>query len=59
MADPGLLTYSTVPIEIVAVARRDTANTPVTLKLNCESTTGYKDALPYDIPDSKEWHRAV
>ena len=58
MVDPNFLSYSTVPIEISVVVRRNDANDPANLTLTYESTSGYKKAEPYDVPDNKEWHTA-
>jgi len=59
MVDPNFLSYTTTPIEIGAVVRRNANNDPATLALTCESTSGYKKAEPYDVPDNKEWHTAT
>ena len=59
MVDPNFLAYDTVPIEISAVVRRNEANAPATLKLNYESTSGYRDAAAYEIPDNTQWHTAT
>ena len=32
---------------------------PAKLALTYESTTGYKKAEPYDVPDNKQWHTAT
>lgn len=56
--DPNFLTYSTVPIEITAVVRRNPANDNSGFKLVYESTAGFKTAKPgwYTVPDNKQWH---
>jgi hypothetical protein len=59
MVDPNFLSYTTVPIEITAVVRRNENNDPAKLTLTYESTTGYKTAAPYEVPDNKEWHTAT
>ncbi|HLX61168.1 MAG TPA: endo-1,4-beta-xylanase [Planctomycetota bacterium] len=58
MVDPNFLSYDTVPIEISVVVRRNEANDPAKLTLTYESTSGYKKAEPYEVPDNKEWHNA-
>lgn len=58
MVDPNFLSYTTVPIEISAVVRRNEKNEPAKLTLEYESTGGYKKAEPYDVPDNAEWHTA-
>jgi len=59
MVDPNFLTYTTVPIEIRAVVRRNEKNEPAKLTLTYESTSGYKKADPYEVPDNEKWHSAV
>lgn len=59
MVDPNFLSYTTVPIEIRVVCRRNAANDPAKLTLEYESTTGFKKAAPYDIPDNTQWHTAT
>jgi polysaccharide biosynthesis protein PslG len=56
MVDPNFLSYTTIPIEISVVVRRNAANDPAKLNLEYESTTGYKKAEPYEVPDNKKWH---
>ena len=58
MVDPNFLSYTATPIEISVVVRRNAANDPATLRLTYESTSGYKNAEPYPVPDNKEWHTA-
>lgn len=58
MVDPNFLTYTSVPIEITAVVRRNEANDPAQLVLEYESTGGYKKAPVYEIPDNTKWHAA-
>jgi hypothetical protein len=57
IVDPGFLSYTTTPIEITAVVRRNEANDNAGFNLNYESTSGLKNANGwYTIPDNKEWH---
>lgn len=56
MVDPNFLSYTTTPIRISVVARRNEKNDPASLTLTYESTTGYKKAPPQDVPDNKQWH---
>ena len=58
MVDPNFLSYTTVPIEIKVVVRRNAANDPAKLMLEYESVTGYKKAEPYEVPDNTKWHTA-
>jgi polysaccharide biosynthesis protein PslG len=59
MVDPYFLSYTTTPIEISVVVRRNANDDPAKLSLTYESTTGYKKADPYEVPDNKEWHTAT
>jgi hypothetical protein len=59
LVDPNFLAYTATPIEIRVVARRNTKNDPVKLTLTYESTSGYKKAQPYDVPDNEKWHTAT
>ena len=66
IVDPNFLSYTSTPIEITAMVRRDAANDPAQLELNYESSTfdpksstGDKKAEPYDIPDNTDWHKAT
>jgi hypothetical protein len=59
MVDPNFLSYTTTPIEIRVVVRRNAKNDPARLTLTYESTTGYKKAESYDVPDNKQWHTAT
>jgi hypothetical protein len=56
--DPNFLSYTTGPIEITAVVRRNLANDNSGFKLIYESTDGFKTAKPgwYTVPDNKKWH---
>jgi hypothetical protein len=56
MVDPNFLTYSSTPIEISVVVRRNQANDNAGFKLVYESTTGYKNLGWYTVPDNAEWH---
>jgi hypothetical protein len=56
MVDPNFLSYTPMPIAITAVVRRDAANEPAQITLEYESTTGYKKAEVYDVPDNTTWH---
>jgi hypothetical protein len=56
MVDPNFLSYTSTPIEISAVVRRNAANDPSGFKLVYESTNGFKDCGWYNVPDNKEWH---
>jgi len=58
MVDPNFLSYTTTPIEISVVIRRNEANDPAKLTLTYESTSGYKKAEPFEVPDNKEWSTA-
>jgi len=58
MVDPAFLSYDTVPIEITFEVRRNPDNDPQRLVLEYESTTGYKKAAPFPIPDNQQWHTA-
>ncbi len=57
VVDPGFLSYTTEPIEITAVVRRNEANDNSGFKLVYESTDGFKTAGNwYTVPDNKQWH---
>ena len=56
MVDPNFLSYTTVPIEITVVVRRNPANDNAGFNLKYESTSGYKGSGWYTVPDNKEWH---
>ena len=57
IVDPGFLSYTTTPIEITAVVRRNEANDNAGFNLNYESTTGMKGGPSwYTVPDNKQWH---
>jgi len=59
MVDPNFLSYTTIPIEIQVVVRRNANNDPAQLILTYESTSGYKKTEPYDVPDNASWHTAT
>ena len=58
IVDPGFLSYTSTPIEITAVVRRNEANDNAGFKLVYESTTGLKTAKRgwFTVPDNKQWH---
>ena len=56
MVDPNFLSYTSTPIEITVVVRRNPANDNAGFALKYESTTGYKSCGWYTVPDNKEWH---
>lgn len=57
VVDPGFLDYTTVPVEITAVVRRNPNNDNAGFKLVYESTKGFRTAGTwYTIPDNKQWH---
>ena len=57
VVDPGFLSYTTTPIEITAVVRRNEANDNAGFNLNYESISGLKGGPSwYTVPDNKEWH---
>ena len=56
VVDPQFLNYTSTPIEIKAVVRRNQANDNAGFKLVYESTTGFKSGDWYTVPDNKEWH---
>ncbi len=56
MVDPNFLSYTSTPIEISVVVRRNEANDNAGFKLVYESTSGYKDLGWYTVPDNKKWH---
>jgi hypothetical protein len=58
IVDPAFLSYTTTPIEITAVVRRNEANDNAGFKLVYESTTGLKMAKLgwFTVPDNKQWH---
>jgi hypothetical protein len=59
MVDANFLSYTTVPIEISVVVRRNEKNDPAKLSLTYESTSGYKKADPFEVPDNEKWHTAT
>jgi polysaccharide biosynthesis protein PslG len=54
--DPGFLSYTSDPIEISVVVRRNPANDNAGFKLVYESTDGFKNFGWYTVPDNKQWH---
>ena len=57
IVDPGFLSYTTTPLEITAVVRRNAANANAGFKLVYESTSGFKTAGGwFTVPDNKAWH---
>lgn len=57
IVDPNFLSYTSTPIEITAVVRRNPANDNAGFKLVYESAKGFKTAGGwYTIPDNKQWH---
>lgn len=57
IVDPEFLSYTTEPIEITAVVRRNEANDNSGIKLVYESTSGFKTAGNwYTVPDNTKWH---
>ena len=57
VVDPNFLSYTTTPIEITAVVRRNEANESAGFNLSYESTSGLKGGPGwYTVPDNKEWH---
>ena len=57
IVDPGFLSYTTTPIEITAVVRRNEANDNAGFNLSYESTSGLKGGPSwYTVPDNREWH---
>ncbi len=59
IVDPDFLSYTTTPIEITAVVRRNEANDNAGFKLVYESTNGFRTAGTwFTVPDNKGWHTA-
>lgn len=56
LVDPEFLSYTTAPIEITAVVRRNAANDNAGFKLVYESTKGFKSLGWYTVPDNSQWH---
>ena len=57
IVDPEFLSYTTTPIEITAVVRRNEANDNAGFKLVYESTSGFKTAGGwFTVPDNQAWH---
>lgn len=58
IVDPSFLSYSSVPLEITAVVRRNEANENAGFKLVYESRDGFKTAPGgwFTIPGNQAWH---
>ena len=57
VVDPAFLSYTSEPLEITVVCRRNEANDNAGFKLVYESTSGFKTSGHwYTVPDNKEWH---
>lgn len=56
VVDPSFLSYTSEPIEITVVVRRNPANSNAGFKLVYESTDGFKNLGWYTVPDNKQWH---
>jgi len=57
VVNPDFLSYTSTPIEIKIVVRRNAANDNAGFKLTYESTTGFKNSGGwYTVPDNKQWH---
>jgi hypothetical protein len=56
IVDPSFLSYTSDPIEITVVVRRNPANDNAGFKLVYESTEGFKNFGWYTVPDNKQWH---
>jgi hypothetical protein len=57
VVDPEFLSYTTTPIEIEVVVRRNEMNDNAGFKLVYESKTGFKTPGGwYTVPDNKQWH---
>ena len=56
VVDPDFLSYTSTPIEITVVVRRNPANDNAGFKLVYESTDGFKNLGWYTVPDNKQWH---
>ena len=56
VVDPQFLCYTSTPIEITAVVRRNPANDNAGFKLVYESTNGLKGLNWFTIPDNQQWH---
>jgi len=57
VVDPEFLSYTTTPIEIEVVVRRNEMNDNAGFKLTYESKTGFKTPGGwFTVPDNKQWH---
>lgn len=55
--DPEFLSYTSTPIEIEIVVRRNEANDNAGFNLHYESRTGFKTTGSwYTVPDNQRWH---
>lgn len=55
--DPNFLSYTTTPIEITAVVRRDSANDNAGFNLKYESASGWKATGSwYTVPGNGQWY---
>ena len=59
LVDPNFLSYTTVPIEITAMVKRNNKNEKAALTLEYESTSGYKKPPTFDIPEGDQWQKAT
>jgi hypothetical protein len=55
MVDPNFLTYTSTPIQVTVVVRRDSANANAGFAVKYESTTGTSSCGWYTVPEGKEW----
>jgi hypothetical protein len=56
VVDPGFMSYTSEPIEITVVVRRNPSNDNAGFKLVYESTDGFKNLGWYTVPDNKQWY---
>ncbi len=57
VVDPSFLSYTSEPLEITVVCRRNEANDNAGFKLVYESSTGFKTSGGwFTIPDNQSWH---
>jgi hypothetical protein len=59
LIEPTFLTYTSTPVEISIVCRRDPKNTPARIQVEYESITGYKKLEGYNIPENADWQTAT
>ena len=56
MVDPNFLSYTSTPIEITVVVRRDAANDNAGFAIKYESTTGNSKSCGwFTVPESQDW----